>query len=305
MSRLATLIDIHDGNAWQSIAEILFQLKYGSERIQRIPDQHQGDWGLEAYTVDGLAFQCYAPEKEYPVDEIYLNQRNKITTDIRKFKENANELGALIRPQKYSRWFLITPRHDSKKLNLHAAKKSEEIRAACNHVTSDFQIMIHSGDEFFFEEIGRYISQGVQALRVEIPKVSEAQLDQHLTQHSSGFTVIQEKLKRGGVKSAAVLTLSKEYIRDFVQGQSVKDTILKSSPELFNTVDEKIQSIERDILKKYQLSQSLTPEQLEHDLQKLKADLIEQSGKTLDSKTVDYLARGTIADWLIRCPMDF
>ncbi len=305
MSRLATLIDVYDGNAWQKLAEILFQLKYGSERFQKIPDEHQGDWGLEAYTIDGLAFQCYAPEKEYPVEELYLKQRNKISTDIRKFKDNHQPLGGLIHPAKYSKWFLITPRHDSKKLNQHAARKTEEIRASCSHVTTDFRIMIHSGDDFFFEEIGRYINQGVSSLKIEIPEVSDLELNAHLIDQSVGYGTIQAKLGRGGVTADGVAYLSKEYIRDYIVGQSVRDKILKSSPELFSSMDEKIRSIERDILKKYQLSRALTPEQLNLDLEKLKTDLIEKSGRSLDSTTVDYLARGTIADWLIRCPMDF
>lgn len=58
-----------DGTSWERLCQLAFKLKYGPS-YQRMPAS-PGDYGIEGWTTDGLAFQCYCPERHYTQDELY------------------------------------------------------------------------------------------------------------------------------------------------------------------------------------------------------------------------------------------
>ena len=84
-----------DGEDWQRHINTLLSLRYGV-RYQTIPDKDQGDWGLEGFSDDGVAYQCYAAEEPLTVSDLTDKQRNKITRDIGKFCDNSHHLATIL-----------------------------------------------------------------------------------------------------------------------------------------------------------------------------------------------------------------
>ena len=83
-----------NGSTWEGLCQQVFKRKYQAECYQQMPAS-PGDFGIEGYTsVTGWAFQCYCPEKHYERTELYENQRDKITVDLRKLKDNVTDLQA-------------------------------------------------------------------------------------------------------------------------------------------------------------------------------------------------------------------
>jgi hypothetical protein len=49
------------GDEWQELVIKLLYLRYGAD-LMEVLDDHGGDGGIEALSLDGCAFQCYFPE---------------------------------------------------------------------------------------------------------------------------------------------------------------------------------------------------------------------------------------------------
>ncbi|MFS4457885.1 hypothetical protein [Bdellovibrio sp. HCB2-146] len=304
MSDLASIVDIYNGNDWQQKAESLLSIKYG-EDFQRVPDEHKGDWGIEGYTMSGFAFQCYAPNKLYSTQDLYEHQRSKITDDIRKFKENSEHLGKLIRPNRFSRWIFLTTIHTSKFLNQHASNKATELRNSYNHVTEDFQILVHEGQNYFLEEIPRFQRLNPKTLRLQEPAPDAEELRTLLQTDSVAYQTLLRKLRAGGVRAQSIADGAERYIKDYSSGRSILEELKKSSPEIREMLDKRIRSLEKDIENKYASGINLNFNEVNLDVQRFKDDVRGYAGAFLDANAIDYIARGTISDWLIRCPMDF
>ena len=81
------------------------------ECYQPIPDQVDGDAGLEGITSDGFFFcyQCYADQDTLNLTERLRKQKKKITTDLGKLKKYKDFWESIFCTHKLRRWFLVTP----------------------------------------------------------------------------------------------------------------------------------------------------------------------------------------------------
>lgn len=305
MNNIENLIDIYDGNAWQRLANSLLILKYTVQQFQKIPDEHRGDWGIEGYTLNGEVFQCYSPDRPYEADHLYKLQRSKVTDDITKFKSNKNELLKLLpRGAKFCRWHFLTTVHLSKNLVAHCAKKTKEVIDSCDHVTTDFTVMVHLADDFFLNEIPKFSKLGLAKMQLKIPSFSEEAINT-FSASSPSIQTIREKLEKGKAPAGAIDELSKDYIKDYMIWQSLLEALKSTTPEIFEVFVKNITSLEIDVKRKYQLNQRLNVTELDAELLRLKQVIESQLTSTLDTATLDYLARGVVADWMVRCPISF
>lgn len=68
------------------------------------------------------AFKRVKARKGSHGTELYKKQRGKITTDIKKFIDNRNDLINILGDSKIKSWVLVVPRHESALLLKHANK---------------------------------------------------------------------------------------------------------------------------------------------------------------------------------------
>jgi len=83
-----------DGDEWQELVVQLLFMRYGANLVE-VPDQHKGDSGIEAFSTDGCAFQCYSPEGQAAFAETAQKHKKKITKDLKKFRVNHIELARI------------------------------------------------------------------------------------------------------------------------------------------------------------------------------------------------------------------
>ncbi|HDL6349326.1 TPA: hypothetical protein PXC92_005340, partial [Pseudomonas aeruginosa] len=108
-----------------------------------------GDWGIEGYVANGIAFQCYCPNKHYNPDMLYIKQRDKITKDIGKLRTNEAELFARLGDTRIKNWCFVTPEISDNKLIKHAKAKEAEARAWNLSILSpDFRIDLHTAEHY-------------------------------------------------------------------------------------------------------------------------------------------------------------
>ena len=117
-----------EGRDWQEYCMKLLRARYSDHTLQEIPDAHSGDLGLEAFTHDGVVFQCYAVQEPLTTKLRYERQRDKLTEDLNKLKRNKDALVDLFGSVKIQRYVLMVPRTNSRSLVAHAQTKAAEVR---------------------------------------------------------------------------------------------------------------------------------------------------------------------------------
>lgn len=120
-----------NGDTWEKWCDACYRDRYQSEHFIKVPADHKGDAGIEGYTLSGVVYQCYCPEKDYTVNELYDHLRNKVTTDIAKLlhKNNAERLKKLGVPL-IKEWHFVIPEYRDKRIVEHLEDKRQEILAA-------------------------------------------------------------------------------------------------------------------------------------------------------------------------------
>ena len=142
-----------DGNSWEDLCQKCFKHKYADNGYQRIPADDGGDMGIEGFTRDGLVFQCYCPDQDYPPKDLYEYQRDKITKDLNKLIKNKDRLiKNYLHNTKIRVWYFVTPYYSSKDLVEHCISKALEYRQKkLEHLAPDFDILILESTDFMIE----------------------------------------------------------------------------------------------------------------------------------------------------------
>ena len=87
---------IWEGREWQDYCLMLLHKRYADHSLQEVPDRHLGDLGIEAFSLDGCAFQCYAALEPLSTQNLYEAQRDKLTGDLNKLEKNKVELKKIL-----------------------------------------------------------------------------------------------------------------------------------------------------------------------------------------------------------------
>src|SRR5690606_13888138 len=111
---------------WEAHANELLRERYRAvSGYIPIPDLHEGDGGIEGFSLDGNVYQMYCHENAYTLNKLYEDQREKMTADIKKFIDNKVKLMSLFGKTKIKRWILVVPNHQTRKIISHATKKTQ------------------------------------------------------------------------------------------------------------------------------------------------------------------------------------
>ena len=293
-----------DGDGWEDYCQQLLKLKYGGDGYQEVPDRFGGDLGIEGFTQNGLVFQCYCPEGEPTSTELYEGQRNKVTRDISKLLKNETELKKLLGTILIEEWHFLTPRYESKDLIAHCTKKTQEVLSSGkSHISLDFKILIRSESDFIPEH-DILISAGNRQISPDAPPVSDEEVAEWKASNNEYFLTLEEKLGRIITNNDKRNIQTINMIKCYLLGQNILEKIRKDFPSHY----EKIINLKDATESSVEIASALNTnpgEHLKSTLSEYRENIDSQLSKSIDRPTVIRLGQEAIADWLIRCPLDF
>lgn len=295
------------GDEWQEEAIRLLRYRHSlrSESFQTVYDRHGGDLGIEAFSRAGHAYQCYAVEEPVTTLQRYEKQRNKMTEDIGKFIRNAPQLSRLFEDFPIRRWCLVVPFYDSANLNLHASTKQSEVRGAgLPYVTDDFAIDIIDERDLQVEKAG-LLRQGLGQLDVTVPEPAAPAVSDWASANDTLVQRLDAKIGRmRGLSDSDRTTLRDEILRYHVRGQNVRKRLREAYLPLLESVDKAKHEKEAYLLGQSLLIKDEPSDIIEQTRQDYLSRLAWEVG-ALTAGTREALAWEAIADWLLRCPLNF
>lgn len=302
---LQTIIE-RDGKAWEHTVKVWLRLRYPGCFVET-PAEHHGDFGVEGFSRDGIAYQCYATREPLRAAELYENQRIKITTDIGKFIDKKKELSALFGPLKIKAWWLVVTEHKSSKTIQHATLKTQEVLNAClPYTTSDFVIHIAPGYEEFAVEQRTALRQGIEQLRLPPTDVKQQEVSDWAGENDGLVNVLEQKLSRlvGTPQPSELKPVRDEAIKHFRAGANLLDRIRSRSAEIWEAIESAKNQRQRSLRLRSGINPMKPSEFFDTELKELQKH-ITLAAPNLHADNVEEIALGIVTDWLLECSLNF
>ena len=316
MSGILTFLEGYlTGNAWEDLCVQCYRLRYQDAHYTFIPATVGGDTGIEGFTCSGVVHQCYCPERDYSDNELYEHQRNKLTADIEKLKNNRIRIEQLGVPL-ITEWHLNVPEYKDSRIIAHAMTKQQEVLRAkettpsnFTHIADNFKIYVKTAEDFA-PEISRIIRTTVTDMRLNVAIQHPVTPDWSRCDSQKAAN-IRRKIK------AVMLTdndndpdlnyVVDAYIEFYIAGIEIMNRLQVNFPEIYSDLFKLEQSCKRDVAIRTrmntnnQLNQSLFDNILNEFERKLEKDF----SQMLTQGSIVELKQDMVASWLADCSMEF
>lgn len=298
----------YDGDSWEAIMQICFRLKYESEHYQSIPAS-SGDCGIEGFTKKGEVFQCYCPDNNLSSKDLYEKQRNKITTDLNKLSLYKKKLGQFLNGVLIKEWIFVTPESRMNDLVLHCNTKTEEIKNLnLPFIDPHFKVIIHDIDNFA-KEIPVALNAEGQKLFIDKRKLEDGSIikwkDQEIDLVANAIRKHSKRFTQGAAGvDQKVNKLTDATIESFLDQNTILSRWEQLHPDDYEKFLILLSQIEKEV-EELCMFPADDNNQLYKSLRKLVKEKLTANFSYLNEMTIDNLTNGAIADWLLRCPLDF
>lgn len=302
------------GDAWEDLCVKCYRLRYQEDNYTEIPAVQGGDAGIEGFTSKGIVHQCYCPERSYSDDDLYEHQRDKLTKDIDKLKNNRDRLRALGVPT-ISEWHFNIPEYKDSRIIAHAETKRKEILDAkkenpanFEHIADDLQIVIKTAEDFT-PEISRIIRTNLTDMKLNMA-IQHTERPDWSKCDSAKVANIRRKIK-------AVMLVDEDndivnqlvgiYVDCYISGMEIMNTLRVKFPEIYEKIFQLEQSYKRDVSIKTlmntdkTMNKSLFDEILDDFHSKLERDF----STMFTEASIGELKQDLVASWLADCSMEF
>ncbi|WP_147233290.1 MULTISPECIES: hypothetical protein [Brevibacterium] len=267
-----------------------------------MPDRNQGDLGIEAFSLDGVAYQCYAAEEPLTAQARYVKQRDKLTTDLGKLRSNKRDMSKLLGNVELHRYVFLVHRHDSRQLISHASAKSSEVVGwELPFVHPGFQIVIETDDDYAAE---REALHAIPAPLVEPPEVTEDDRWTWSEGNSDLRNTAYAKLEKIGTSPGTIDSAIESLTKQYLKGENTLERLRTASPEVHRGVIAARAQREDLLALEYPPGFNDTQGKLV-EISREFAKALRTDFPMLSDSTAGMLAWSAVADWLMRCPLDF
>lgn len=294
-----------NGREWQDYCILLLQKRYATtnpHNLQLVPDRHQGDLGIEAFSHDGAAFQCYAAEEPLTVEGCYEKQRDKLTADLGKLQTKQDAMGKMLGQVVLERYVYLVHRHDSRHLITHATVKAAEVIAwKLPFISSNFRVVVETDADYAIE---RESLHALPDQLLEPPQISEEDRATWAADHSdlrgTASTKIFKVQKSQGAVDGVVDALTQQYLK----GENALEKLRAINPEVHRGIIATRAHREEILALEFPPGLNDSQAKLASIARDFESSLL-RDYPVLSESMAKILAWSAVADWLMRCPLDF
>ena len=291
------------GDDWQQFVVRLLYVRHTSNLIE-VPDQHKGDSGIEAFTTDGCAYQCYAPEGAVGPAILAERHKTKITTDIRKFRTNKQQLAGMFGTTKISRWLLVVPDHCSSEVVAHCEKKAQELRELdppLGYIAEDFRIITVNGYEFFSLQISQLEKNGGLLVEAEEVSIDSTLLQTFGSMHEEWLANLDRKMltlprRPTGQAGAA---FREKLLRYYLEGSNA----MTYYDQRYPLISERVRSLKEAESRSLEIESVLKNVTITQTRENFQEKMI-AGIPSVGTVTANILCWAAVVEWLMVCPLD-
>jgi hypothetical protein len=201
----------------------------------------------------------------------------------------------------------VVPYWNDKDLLLHASKKAEEVRnAKLSYVADSFTIAVLTEDDFAIER-QQLANFGLQKFEIPVPTVRKSALERWIREQTHNSLIVNLRRKAAligaGKPPSSQEKFERQIVTNYIAGQVVLGELERRLPETFERVRDAKAQRESNLEGEYFAAQQVPARFFNDVLAEYRTNLGDIAG--VASTAIDALAREAVADWLLRCPMEF
>lgn len=290
----------YHGDSWEEMCNVLLSLKHGS-KYQPISDKG-GDMGLDGLVPsDGVAYQAYGqePENQNPTKGV----KDKIRQDLLKLKINKDDIQKVVGDAKISRWvLLLNLQIPSSSIHAYAKTKEADVKSwNLPFIADDFRVFIQP-PSYFSTEYLEHKKKKDERIEIDI-LANSAPLLTGLRQHGQ-FLAVLEKYKKASPENEGIAeTLAYKQFKEYFENAEQLSEIRKKEPDFYSEIEDIRFDVEADAQEGSLLSGSF--ESMSQTKHVLESRLNNKIGTRLGYNTLSRVRKYIVADWFVRCPLDF
>ncbi|MGH2664835.1 hypothetical protein [Flavobacterium sp.] len=299
-----------DGDRWESISQICFKQNFREEGYQEVKAT-PGDYGIEGFTRTGKVFQCYCPDESYSSSELYEKHRDKITKDLTKLKTYEKQLQKFLGDARINKWYFVTPTYGKNDIIAHCTSKRDEVKSW------GLSIIDNDNFEVIFEDISflhPHLSLALDATnqKVNLSPTEEISEGEKLKWKGKKINLVenaQRKHQSRFDKNAPnveerVDDLTEKTIASFLGGNILLRLWQTEYPTEYEKFLSIVSLVENEVIEK-----CMFPVQNKNDLYYSFRSLVETklniAFPKLEQEMIINLTNQVLADWILRCPINF
>jgi len=291
------------GEDFEEMCWGLLRRRYPIPDLVRLPAALGGDGGIEGFSKDGIAYQCFADRESLNLRHRTDKQKQKITRDTLKLKKNAKKLEAVLDGLLIDNYVLLVPEFHAAELVAHAVHRAEAVRGfGLGFIGADFAISIKVPQDYPAELKAAEIDGAASPLLPD-PAVGEADVELFGDRKPDLISVLEAKLERLEGDSPARRVLRDELVRRFLVKEELMDG-LRDWPETWEAVERRRQLRQEALKIQNQLDHAAPNERITALIDSYQTDLKENVAG-LPDPDAQRIASGQVGDWLMRCPLSF
>jgi hypothetical protein len=283
----------------------LLRRRYKPTELVKIPAEMGGDCGIEGFSTDGIAYQCYADRDSLSLRARTDKQKSKLNTDTLKLKKRKDDLEKIFRPHSIviDHYFLVVPQYHAVELVQHAAKRSEVVRSwKLSFIGPKFMIHIKVPEDYV-AELRAARADGVAKTDLPQPDVSDAHTTLFVQEKPELVSTLETKLAHLDSVPANKTALRDALIRQFLAKEQLLSS-LREWPDTWEAVESQRQ-LRQEQLELDNLLEGDLPDRRMKGLIEGYAEQLANKVPSLHEADATRIARGQVGDWLMRCPLSF
>jgi len=291
------------GEDFEEMCWGLLRRRYPIPDLVRLPATLGGDRGIEGFSKDGIAYQCYADRDSLTLRHRTDKQKQKLTRDTAKLKKYTTELEALLDGLLIENYVLMVPEFHATELVAHAVRRAKAVRDfGLNFIAANFAISIKVPQDYPAELKAAEIDGAASPL-LPNPAVEEADVELFGDRKPDLISVLDGKLESLEEDNPARRVLRDELVRSFLVKEELMGG-LRDWPETWEAVERRRQLQQEALRLQNQLDQAAPNERITALIDSYQADLNENVAG-LPDPDAQRIASGQVGDWLMRCPLSF
>ena len=312
-----TPIGSHNGDTWEKLCQVCLNIRFKGNYIE-VPAS-PGDYGIDGYILLGETYQFYCPERECSDKDLYDSQRDKITIDINKLKSYKDDLIKLFNGIKIKRWYLLTPKITSNDLLFHCNKKTELVKSwnlpfidddftvvplDYKHIAAELETAYNMLDYTTQENIAHKID--IQVNEIDPSEIEEYKLDISNNTQTNNAQQKHKALfpKDGNDYTEKIVKRVDRTVGNLLIGDSILKEWEIFSQDQLERFNKLINVLEIKIEEVCEIPTTNNSERYK-EIKEIVQKQIDKDFASLSTATRMRLSERVIADWLLRCPLNF
>ncbi|MDO7868153.1 hypothetical protein [Nocardioides jiangxiensis] len=283
----------------------LLARRYPPEAIVYIPADMGGDKGIEGYTTDGIAYQCYADKDSLSLRARTDKQKKKLYDDTEKIRKYASDLPKLLDGMVVRHYFLVVPQFHAAELVEYANKRADVVRAwDLPFISEDFAVRIKTLQDYPAEYHAALHDGSSKALLPE-PHVDDEAVEGFADDEPELAATLVAKLRKLKAHHAAadVEAMSHQLTKAYLAKEELMEA-LQAWPQTREAV-ERQRRLRQEVLEFENGLAIEAPHSRVANVAKEYAADLRDTVAGLAAADAQRLSFGQIGDWLMRCPLEF